>query len=105
MTSIRVRLFVTAITLIAAIVGCTQSVAPLPTPTLAPSSPSQITDTKSAPSPDPTVALSVSDSVKSGGNVRVGLAQEPAILNPIFSSQTVAIIVASTIMEGLLTPA
>jgi peptide/nickel transport system substrate-binding protein len=38
-----------------------------------------------------------------GGVVRVALWQEPAVLNPVLASQTVAVLVSRTMLEGLLT--
>ena len=48
------------------------------------------------------VPASKDDAPKRGGTARVGISQEPIVLNPIMGSQTVNTIVSTNILEGLL---
>jgi peptide/nickel transport system substrate-binding protein len=72
-----------------------------PSPTAAAAKPA----TESAQKPAekaPAAVSGQSGGPKRGGTVRVGISQEPIILNPILGSQTVNTVVASNMIEGLL---
>jgi peptide/nickel transport system substrate-binding protein len=47
-------------------------------------------------------AVAGSGAPKRGGTIRVGLSQEPILLNPLLGSQTVNLIVSETMLEGLV---
>jgi peptide/nickel transport system substrate-binding protein len=50
----------------------------------------------------PASAPPQTEAPKRGGTVRIGISQEPIVLNPIMGSQTVNSIVSTNILEGLL---
>jgi peptide/nickel transport system substrate-binding protein len=82
-----------------------------PSPTAAPAKPAeQPAPAKPAEQPPaakpadkaPAAAASQPGAPKRGGTIRVGISQEPIVLNPILGSQTVNTIVSTNILEGLL---
>lgn len=88
--------------------------APAPTaqPTAATAKPTEATRPAATAAPvAPTAAPAVKPTTapaagapKRGGVVRVGISQEPILLNPLLGSQTINIIVSENILEGLLQP-
>jgi peptide/nickel transport system substrate-binding protein len=72
-----------------------QPTAAAPKPTTAPAA---------APTTSPAKPTAAAGEAKRGGTLRVGLWQEPTILNPLLGTQTVTTVVSQNILEGLLQP-
>ncbi|MFN0072890.1 MAG: peptide ABC transporter substrate-binding protein [Chloroflexota bacterium] len=72
-----------------------------PSPTSAPAQPAAQPTAATAGQPAER-APAVSTGPRRGGTLRIGLSQEPIVLNPIMGSQTVNSIVSTNMLEGLL---
>ncbi len=80
--------------------------APKPTAAAAPTTAAAAPKTAAA-APAPTTAprpAAAAGAAKRGGTLRIGLWQEPTILNPYLGTQTVTTVVSQNILEGLLQP-